>query len=110
MTLGKYSDAQMVLTEHKADVERWFPDDHPAFLSVENNQGLLMKLDGNFDEAKRIFERVVEKYTVFYGEEHPSTINALLNLGSVLKDLKLHDEAIPIFEKAVEARKITEGD
>ena len=91
MTLGKYSDAQMVLTEHKADVERWFTDDHPAFLSVENNQGLLMKLDGNFDEAKRIFERVVEKYTVFYGAEHPSTINALLNLGSVLKDLKLHD-------------------
>lgn len=37
MMLGKYSAAQMVLTAHREDVERFFPRDHPAFLSVENN-------------------------------------------------------------------------
>ena len=30
MALGKYAAAQMVLTEHRGDIERWFPDDHPA--------------------------------------------------------------------------------
>ena len=77
---------------------------------MDNNQALLLKLDGNFDEAKRMFERVVEKYTLFYGEHHQSTINALINLGTVLKDLKLFEEAIPVFEKAIEGRKISEGD
>ena len=48
----------MVLTAHKEDIEKWFPDDHPAYLSVDNNQALLLKLDGNFVEAKRMFERV----------------------------------------------------
>ena len=70
MGLGKYQDAQMILNDHREDIKRWFGDDHPANLSVDNNQGLLLKLDGNFEEAKRLFERVVEKYTLFYGEHH----------------------------------------
>ena len=110
MTLGKYAAAQMVLTEHRADIERWFPDDHPAHLSVDNNQGLLLKLDGNFEEARRIFERVTERYTYFYGEAHPSTINALVNLGTVLKDVGEFEEAIPVFERVIEGRRATEGD
>lgn len=76
MSLGKYSAAQMILNEHRENIEAWFPPEHPAQLSVDNNQALLLKLDGNFDEAKRIFTRVVDKYTEFYGEQHPSTINA----------------------------------
>ena len=68
MGLGKYAAAQMILNEHRENVQRWFGDDHPAMLSVDNNQALLLKLDGNFTEAKRMFERVVEKYAVFYGE------------------------------------------
>jgi tetratricopeptide (TPR) repeat protein len=71
---------------------------------------LLLKLDGNSVEAKRIFENVVQKYEEFYGEFHPSHINALINLGAVMKDLKLNEEAIPVFEKAIEGRKQTEGE
>lgn len=110
MSLGKYSHAQVILNDHREDIERNFSADHPAQLSVDNNQALLLKLDGNAVEAKRIFERVVVKYEEFYGANHPSVINALINLGAVMKDLKENEEAIPIFEKAIEGRRQTEGD
>lgn len=57
-----------------------------------------------------MFERVVEKYTIFYGEHHQSTINAQVNLATVLKDLKLFEESIPVYEKALEGRKLSEGE
>ena len=78
----------MILNEHREDIQRWFGPDHPANLSVDNNQALLLKLDGNYTEAKSMFERVVEKYVIFYGEHHVSTVNAQINLATVLKDLK----------------------
>jgi len=62
MSLGKYAAAQMVLNEHREDVQRWFPESDPAWLSVDNNQGLLYKLDGNFTEAKSLFEKVLPQY------------------------------------------------
>ena len=88
MALGKYSQAQQILNAHREDITANFAAEHPAQLSVDNNQALLLKLDGNAVEAKRIFARVVAKYEEFYGEFHPSHINALINLGSVMKDLK----------------------
>lgn len=57
-----------------------------------------------------MFERVVDKYTYFYGEHHQSTVNAQLNLATVLKDLKLFEEAIPVYEKALVGRKLAEGE
>ena len=110
MALGKYSQAQQILNAHREDITANFAAEHPAQLSVDNNQALLLKLDGNAVEAKRIFARVVAKYEEFYGEFHPSHINALINLGSVMKDLKEYEEAIPVFEKAIEGRKLTEGE
>lgn len=110
MMLGKYSAAQMVLTAHREDVERFFSRDHPAFLSVENNQALLFKMNGNTQEAAIIFERVIDKYIMYYGEEHPSTVNSILNYANVLKDMKEYEKSIDYFERAIEGRKKLEGD
>ena len=57
-----------------------------------------------------MFERVVEKYTLFYGEQHTSTVNAVVNLATVLKDLKEYDESIIYYERALEGRKAAEGE
>lgn len=110
MMLGKYSAAQMILTAHREDVERFFSPDHPAYLSVENNQALLFKMNGNAVEAATIFERVIEKYALYYGEDHPSTINAVLNYANVLKDTKDYNKSVVMFERAINGRKNTEGD
>ena len=110
MGLGKYAAAQLILNQHREDIQKWFGPDHPAQLSVDNNQALLLKMDGNYTEARRMFERVVAKYTGFYGEHHQSTINARINLATVLKDLSLFDEAIPVYELAIEGRRVSEGE
>jgi tetratricopeptide (TPR) repeat protein len=70
----------------------------------------LLKLDGSFEEARRIFIRVCAKYEEFYGPEHPSTINSLFNYAVVLKDLKEYEASVPIFERVIEARKHINGE
>ena len=70
----------------------------------------MFKLDGNIMEAKTIFEKVIDKYILYYGEEHPSTVNAILNYSNVLKDSKDYTKSVEYFERAIAGRKATEGD
>lgn len=63
MSLGKYQVAQVILDEHKGDIENNFPDDHPARQSVINNQALLYKLNGKYFEAKEMFTTVHDAYS-----------------------------------------------
>jgi hypothetical protein len=45
VTLGRYREAQLVLDEHKKDIDKYFTDkDHPAHFSILNNQALLYKV------------------------------------------------------------------
>lgn len=37
ITLGRYKDAQVVLDEHKQNIYKFFPEQHPAQYSVLNN-------------------------------------------------------------------------
>jgi hypothetical protein len=48
---GKTNAAQMVLDQFKHDLQKFYPEGHPALLSVDENQAIIYKLDGNFDEA-----------------------------------------------------------
>lgn len=110
MQLGKYNVAQVILDEHKGDIEANFPDDHPARQSVINNQALLHKLNGKYFEAKEMFSETHYAYTQIYGQHHPSTINSLINLATVHKDLHEHDIAAELFEQAIVGRRETEGE
>jgi tetratricopeptide (TPR) repeat protein len=95
---------------HREDVLRWFPPGDPAHMSIDNNQGLLYKLSGNYEEAKRLFEKTLPAYQAIYGDEHAKTINVLINLGAVLKDLQEFEKAVEVFEKAIEGRLKTDGE
>jgi hypothetical protein len=37
MSLGRYREAQIILDGHREDIEKYFTEDHPANLSVDNN-------------------------------------------------------------------------
>lgn len=110
MSLGQYRVAQIILDEHKPDIDRHFPEDHPSRQSVTNNQALLYKLNGKYFEAREMFEGVLDAYTQIYGQHHPSTINSLINLATVHKDLHEYDQAVEKYELAIEGRLQTEGD
>ena len=67
MSLGKFQLAQIILDEHKPDIEKFFPDDHPAQVSVLNNQGMLHKMSGKYEIAKEMFLEVNDAYNQIYG-------------------------------------------
>ena len=50
------------MDEHKPDIEKHFPEDHPAQMSVINNQGMIYKINGKYFEAKEMFEEVNDAY------------------------------------------------
>jgi hypothetical protein len=55
MQLGKYALAQQILDDHKVDIAKYFPEEHPANCSIINNQAMLYKLNGRYAEAKSMF-------------------------------------------------------
>lgn len=110
MQLGKYALAQNILDDHKIDIEKYFPEEHPANCSIINNQAMLYKINGRYNEAKTMFQEVFGAYVQIYGEHHQSTINSLINLATVHKDLNEHDHAARLYEKAIEGRRVTAGE
>ena len=63
MGLGQYQMAQSILTDHKVDIDQYFLPEHPAHLSVLNNQAMLWKINGKYFEAKHMFEEVYDAYS-----------------------------------------------
>lgn len=110
MALGRYRDAQIMLDKYKEDLSKHFDSDHPAYISYENNQGVLWRLNGHFQDAYDILSSVHNRYTKHLGKEHPSTVSACINLATVLRDLKDYDQSIKYYEEAKEARKAAEGE
>ena len=62
MNLGKFQLAQVILDEHRPDIVKHFPEDHPAQMSVINNQAMIYKINGKYNEAKEMFEEVNDAY------------------------------------------------
>lgn len=110
MAMGKYNDAQSLLNVYKQVLVQYYDQDHPAYCSYENNQGLLWRLNTQFKEAYDIFSSVYNKYMKMFGINHPSTISVCINLATVLRDLEDYEQSISYYEKAIQARKTIEGD
>lgn len=63
MQLGKYELAQIILDDHRVDIQQYFPAEHPANCSVINNQAMLYKMNGHYEKAKDMFAEVYEAYS-----------------------------------------------
>lgn len=109
MQLGQHKEAQEILDAYRVELDKYFTDDHPAYCSYLNNQGMLLRFNSEFDKALELFEKVHAQYSSIFGNIHPSTANARINLATVLRDLERYDDAISHYEGALEARKELEG-
>ena len=67
MQLGHYARAQETLNDYKAELFKHFPEGHPAYLSLMNNQAILLRLNGQYEEALEIFEQCLEAYNELFG-------------------------------------------
>jgi len=110
MALGEYAQAQKMITAYKGELEKYFTPDHPAYLSYENNQGVLWRMNGHFQDAYDLLFSVYNKYCKLLTKAHPSTISACVNVATVLRDLEDYDQSVKYYEEAIEMRKQTVGD
>ncbi|MFO0911045.1 MAG: serine/threonine-protein kinase [Isosphaeraceae bacterium] len=74
------------LAFYKEAVERstrWSGPHSVATLGAENNLATLLEACGRFDEARRIFRRILPYTEANMGVEHPATLSVVFNLGMV---------------------------
>ena len=77
ISVGKYEEAMQTCLQLIDKVRKYYGTIHPASFSALNNLALIFKIIGNYEEAKEIYERVVQGYTKIFGKEHNSTLTVM---------------------------------
>lgn len=99
-----------------------FGQNHPAIASAYNNIGLMKKMMGDFEEARKNYHKALNIYQDIVGKDHASYAAALSNLGSLdraqsvtdenlssLERMQLNESAIEYFEESWKIRKAELG-
>jgi serine/threonine protein kinase/tetratricopeptide (TPR) repeat protein len=107
--LGEHPQAEV----HAARARELFvsvlgPEDIRS-VNATNNLANTLKGQGRPDEARKLFEEVLEVSRRVFGRDHPATLGALNNLANTLGDLGRWDEARSLHEEALEARLRVKG-
>ena len=72
----------------------FYPDgNHPDISSTLNNLGVLLRDQGNYDEAVDYYLKALEIRQITLGESHPATAFSHLNIARIMLDLGRADEA-----------------
>lgn len=89
-----FSDAQSYLSK----VSQYYPRNHPAVLSAQNNLAIIFKNNGNHQEALALYSVILAGYFNLLGLEHPSTLIVLQNTARLLKDMKQYSQSLKCLE------------
>ncbi len=87
---------QMGKVEQGFEVWNDIPIDHPRYLDVLNNSGLIYEDFGQLDEAKKYYSSVIDSEI----DGNKAKAYASVNLGNLLKETH-PKSAVPHFEKAI---------
>lgn len=71
-------------------------EEHPTTLKVKDTLASILSRRGQFNEAKKMLEEVVETMTRVLGPNHEDTLIARHNLGKALSNFFLHGEALTV--------------
>ncbi|APA06314.1 hypothetical protein SS1G_01177 [Sclerotinia sclerotiorum 1980 UF-70] len=71
-------------------------EEHPTTLKVKDTLASMLSRRGQFNEAKKMLEEVVETMTRVLGPNHEDTLIARHNLGKALSNFFLHGEALTV--------------
>lgn len=80
---GQYKRALSSAEELLKDTIDHFSEEHPATAAAYNNTGLMRKLLGDFDEARKDYEAARKIYNATVGPDHASYASTLHNLGNL---------------------------
>jgi len=80
-----------------------------VFLVCQNNRAMLLDSRGAFDEARRIYSKVVEDRETHFGPDDPALATTLANLGTLLREMGDYEGARRHLERALALRDSTPG-
>jgi serine/threonine protein kinase/Flp pilus assembly protein TadD len=78
-------------------------------VNATNNLANTLKAQRRPNEARKLFEEVLQVSRRVFGPDHPATLGAMNNLANTLSDLRLWDEARKLHEEALEGRRRVNG-
>jgi len=93
ISLGQYETGKSCCLQYLEIVEKYYGKAHPATLSALNDIGLLLKIAGDYADARNLYEKVLESYKYLFGVKHSSTIISMQNLAVLYKEFQETDRA-----------------
>ncbi len=107
--LGK-SDGERFYEEARSLIDGGSCGEHPNTLNSINNMGVLLYMQGKYDEAMPYYVEALEAHRRVLGDEHPDTLSSISNMGLLLKNQGKYEEAMPYYVEALETRRRVLGD
>jgi tetratricopeptide (TPR) repeat protein len=108
MNLGHYAEADRRCRQALAGRQAQLGVDHPLSLesmfglgSICLNWHLYDKTEGKFDEAKQLFNELVEISADKLGADHPDTLRAMNSVAVIYHETEQFDEAKELFERVL---------
>lgn len=84
--------------------------EHPFTLRSINGLAVLRTKQKKYEEAKRLFDEVLEARKRKLGEDHPHTLDTKNDLAVLYKEQGDYDKAEPLLLEAIEGRHLKLGD
>ncbi|GMH86439.1 hypothetical protein TL16_g10541 [Triparma laevis f. inornata] len=88
-------------------MERALGEENVVTLHTLNEIGGELQENGEFEEAKEVWERCLAGRMKVFGEDHKDTFESLNNLGVVYDDLKNYKKALEYYKRALEGKERT---
>ncbi|GMH83927.1 hypothetical protein TrST_g9422 [Triparma strigata] len=96
----------------KALVERMvgaLGEENVVTLDTLNTLGVMLKNNGEYEEARKVYERCVAGQEKVLGEYHKDTLATVTNLGVAYNRLKDYEKALECYERALKGSEKTLG-
>jgi len=90
-------------------MERALGEENVVTLHTLNELGGELQENGEFEEAKEVWERCLAGRMKVIGEDQKDTFESLNNLGVVYDDLKNYKKALEYYKRALEGKERTLG-
>jgi len=100
-SMGRYSEAEPLLTRSLQIREQQLGADHPATATSLNNLALLYKSMGRYSEAEPLYTRSLQIKEQQLGADHPATATSLNNLAGLYESMGRYSEAEPLYTRSL---------
>jgi len=84
-------------------------EDNKTTLDTLNDLGTELNGIGDYEEARKVFEKCLLGKEKVLGKDHKKTLATVNNLGIVYKEMKDYEKALEYYERALKGREKTLG-